>query len=362
MKNRTHLLLVLTIALLLTVAVSSQADDKFRVGVILGLSGEGANIGASCKNGITLGLESLKGPVRSKIEVLYEDDQMKPKNAVSAFNKLVNVDKVDVVITFSSSTSKAIAPLAERKELPVIAIASDPAIVRDREWVFNFWVTPEVQAKLLMKQLAKRGYKNIARIVATHDGTLAIKDAFDLANGDQVRIVLDEEYPVDVKDFRPYINKLKAVPKVDAVFVELFFGQTGLFAKQARELGVGLPLFNVETFEDPNELKISDGALVGHWYIQADDPGNSFHEIYRARFPDASIYISGNCHDVIALIGSALSNGKSRKTIPEFLGSIKNYQGAMGVFSATGDNRFSLQATVKIVTSKGFEKLEKDLS
>jgi len=73
-------------------------------------------------------------------------------------------------------------------------------------------------------------------------------------------------YTVESRDFRPFINKLKTKKDLDAIFVELFFGQPGLFAKQAKELGVKLPLFNVETFEDINELKLSEGALVGHWY------------------------------------------------------------------------------------------------
>ncbi len=331
--------------------------ESYKLGAILSLTGETANIGEACKNGIDMAVESLDADMKSSISVLYEDDELKTKNTISAFNKLATRDNIDAVLTFSSGTSKAIAPLADRRQIPLIAIASDPAVVKGSEYAFNLWVTPEEQVKHIFEEAKRRGYKKIARILATHDGTLAIRDAFDSMNNGQLEIVLDEEYPYEMKDFRPFITKLKATNGLDAVFVELFFGQTGLFAKQMRDLGADLPMFNIESFEDTKELEISDGALSGHWYVQADDPGEVFLKEYKEKYPDAMSYTAGNCHDALLLFAEAVKQKKIKAGMKDYFASVKNFKGAMGTFSATGDNRFSLPATIKVVTDSGFKKL-----
>ena len=361
--NIIRVLILLSVVVHSIPALAEGNREKFKIGAIVALSGEFASIGNACKNGMEIALDSLPSELKERIEVVYEDDQLKAKNSVAAFSKLSRLSGVDAVITLSSGTSKAVSPMADKSKVPLLAIASDPSVVKDRKFVFNVWVTPEEQSKLLLQELAQRGIKRVARIVAIHDGAIAIKEAFDAQNKGQVEIVLDEEYPVDVKDFRPFLNKLKQRDDIDAIFVEVFFGQTGLFARQARELGLQLPLFNIETFEDPTDLELSQGALVGHWYIQADDPGDQFIQEYSRRFPKQSNNTAGNCHDAILLLADALQKQKTSNTeLQQYLFTLKDFSGAMGRFSATGDNRFSFPAVTKIVTDDGFKKLDQKKS
>ena len=340
---------------------SSQAvaaePHAYKLGVILPLTGGAADIGAACKNGMTMAYEGLSSDIQGRLDIIYEDDANAPKNTVIAFSRLTSISKVDVVTTLSSGTSKAVSPLAEKAKVPLVAVASDPKIVEGREHVVNFWVAPREEARVLIPEIVRRGYKKIARVTAVQDGVLSVRDAFDEFNKGIVKIVLDEEYQQDAKDFRPFLTKLKARSDVDAIFVNLYFGQPGLFAKQARELGITLPLFNAESFEDPVQLELSKGALVGGWYAQADDPGETFLTEYRSRFPKATIFSAGNCHDIVALLGDALSKGRAPGEINQYMHQVKDFTGVMGTFSATGDNRFSLPATLKEVTKTGFREL-----
>ena len=361
--NFVKSLLILAICFHVTPVFAEGKSGKFKIGAIVALSGEYASIGNACKNGMEIALDSLPVEVQEQLKVVYEDDQLKPKNSVAAFSKLSRLQGVDAVITLSSGTSKAVSPIADKNKVPLLAIASDPSVVKDRTYVFNVWVTPEEQSKLLLQELKRRSINRVARIVAIHDGAIAIKEAFDAKNQGQVEIVVDEEYPVDVKDFRPFLNKLKQRNDIDAIFVEVFFGQTGLFARQAKELGLELPLFNIETFEDPTDLELSQGALVGHWYIQADDPGDKFTQEYSRRFPKQTNNTAGNCHDAILLLADAVQKQLTSNTeLQNYLYTLKDFSGAMGQFSATGDNRFSFPAVTKIVTDEGFRKLEQKKS
>ncbi len=49
---------------------------------------------------------------------------------------------------------------------------------------------------------------------------------------------------------------------VDAVFLHSYFGKAGIFLRQARPVGIKLPLINIETFESPDDVAASQGALL----------------------------------------------------------------------------------------------------
>ena len=142
------LLFVSAIAIPAVSAVAETAQNApFKVGVIVALSGGGAYLGESVKNGITMAMAMDKLPAadRAKLEILYEDDSLLPKNAATAFNKLVSTKSINAVITLGSGSSNAVASLAEQKHVPLIAIATDPAVVKGRNWAVNFWVTPAAE-------------------------------------------------------------------------------------------------------------------------------------------------------------------------------------------------------------------------
>lgn len=337
----------------------AQPPEKLNVGVILPISGESVSLGEALRNGITLGTEHISQAARSRIEITYEDDQMAAKNAISAFNKLVYDGKLDVLINLSSGTAKALSPLAEEKQIPFIAIASDRKVSEGKKYVFNFLMTPEEEAKVAIPEALKRGYKKIARIVSTQDGMLAIKSAFDKINNGRIEVVLDEEYPIEIKDFRTFIAKIHSRNDIDAIMLILIPGHCGLFAKQVRELGIKKGLFGFQMFEDKKEVEASNNALVGQWYVNADDADGKFVEEYRKRFPNASLWGAASGHDAVLLLGAAIDKDYSKKNFHSYLATLKDFSGALGVYSATGDNRFSLPAAVKVVTADGFEKLYK---
>lgn len=341
-------------------AVADAKPDKVsttKVGIILPLSGEAASLGIAIQNGIKLAIDQLNPNTRKRLEFIYEDDGLLAKNSIAAFNKLVATENIEVLVNASSGTSNVLAPLAQARGIPFIAIATDPKVSAGRDYVFNLWVTPEAEAATAIAEAQKRGYKKIARVVTIQDGALAIKSAFDRENKGQIIIVLDEEFNADVKDFKTYIAKLRQDTKIDAVMVVLLPGQCGVFAKQARQLGIRQDLMGFEMFEDINEVKASGGALVGQWYVNTDDPDSKFLDAYTKQYPEASIWGASAGYDSVLLIARAVEQGFKGSDINQFLATLKDFKGALGTYSATGDNRFSIPAAVKIVTKDGFETL-----
>jgi len=328
--------------------------DTIRMAAILPLSGEGASWGQAIKNGMEMAYDKLPVNIQSKIEIVYEDDAHSPRMSISALHKLLSAGPIDLVINESSATAKALAPILESKHIPLLAIASDPEVVHGRNFAFNFWVTPEEEAKVLLSEMQRRGYRRIARITTTHPGTLALNEAVDAIMPQDVSFILNEDYSSDVRDFRDFITKLRSRQKdTDAVMAVLTPGQLGIFSRQLRQMGVLLPLFGGETLEDNTEVVISQGTLVGSWYVSADDGAGTFLDEYRKRFPGASSGCAANGHDAVLLIARAIELQTKPGAIHEFLSRLRDFSGALGKYSSTDDHRFSLPARVKIVTQTG---------
>lgn len=340
----------------LAYAESSEAPI-LKVGVIVPLTGEGASWGNSFRNGMLLALEELSPEDRRRVQFIFEDDQLSASKAVSALTKLVTHDHIQAVINLSSGTANALAPIVERQGIVLLAVASDPKIVNGRRFAFNFWVTPEAEAQAMIPEALRRKYKNVVRLTTIHEGAFAVRNAMDAVNQGRIKFGIDEEYAPDNKDFRTVLAKIKARKDFDAIHPILFPGQLSTFTKQARSMGIELPFFGWEFFEDANEVKNSAGTMIGAWYVNADDSRGDFDQRYLKMFPGASLYTAANGNDAVLLFIAAAKKNPSSDGAREFLAQLKDFQGALGTYSSSGDNRFTLPAAVKEVTADGFKKL-----
>ena len=199
--------------------------------------------------------------------------------------------------------------------------------------------------------MVRRGYKKVARINAIHEGRLALKDSLDDQNNDKISFVIDDEYAPDEINFKPFLTKVKTLRKIDAIHVNLFFGKAGIFAKQASELGVNLPLVTTELFRDPKENEIAFGGLTGQWYVDIADPNDEFVKKYIKMFPGATPSVAPNGYDIIMMLRAAQkANVATNPTqLTEFLKTIKDFSGSLGTYSATGDYRFDMPVQIRIV-------------
>ena len=337
---------------------AAYADEpRIRIGAILPLSGDAASWGEAIKNGIELARSSLPPELARRIDIFYEDDQRNANLSVTAFQKLTRVSKVIGVIGVTAQPGMAVAPLAEQARIPYISIAVPKKISDGKKYVVMYYALAERMGEVMAEEAVRRSYKRIARVSSIHDGRFAMKQEFDRAAAGRVQVVLDEEYPVGDKDFRPFLNKVRAEPGIDAIYVNLVLGQAGLAAKQARELGISLPLFESEMFEDEAEVELSQGALNGQWFVNEADPPQSFLDAYTKRFPKAKIFNAANGYDAFLLIANAAARSLSPDEINRFIHHPGDLQGSMGSYRITADNRFDLPVAIKEVQPSGFKTL-----
>ena len=354
---RVASILLLVFLLLPLPAAAEQNQAPIKVAIIGPLSGDTVSFGESVKNGAIMAYDELPEDQRRTIALIFEDDGFQPARTVSAFRKAVDMDKASVVLVSGSSCGLAVSPLAEELKIPVVAVASDGNVVKGRNFVVNLWVTPETEAEAAYAELMRRKYRTIARISTEHAFPETVNKAFDKRAGKDIELALDQSFTTDVRDFRPIITRLRALPKLDAVELVLLPGQLGIFARQLREQGITVPMFGYEFFEDPREVEASRGALVGQWYVNSKSAQPDFLKAYERKFPEAPSFAAANGYDFVKIIALALSKDRSTQGINHTLHKLDDFQGALGRYSASGQNTFTLPAAIKVVTESGFKEL-----
>jgi ABC-type branched-subunit amino acid transport system substrate-binding protein len=358
LRSCVHLLIALAGILGVAVPQGHSETSPLKIGAILPLTGSSAMFGLTCKAAIEQALSELPVDERSRVSVVYEDDGLVASRSVAAGQKLLNVDKIDALISWSSSTALSMVALTERKKIPHLSIASDPAVAVGRSYSFTYWALPEDEAKTLYEHLVGQGKRRVAIIAVTHNGLLAVRDAFArlAATDNRIEIVSSEEVGSDVQDFRGVLERIRSRGSIDA-FIPIFFpGQLGVVVRQARGGGITAPIFGFETFEDYDEIKASAGLFSGVVYATGADPAEVFVKKFKGTNPDANLYSASNCYDCAQLLVKASQVSSDPDAQARFLRSLRSYPTASGSISSTGDNRFSLPTVLKTIDASGEPK------
>jgi branched-chain amino acid transport system substrate-binding protein len=208
MLTRTSLFFVL-FALVYTSGLVHAQPSTTRVGLIAPLSGEFASYGVGAAQAMELANDQTAGP---KITLVKEDNRTcQSGDAITAFHKLVNVDKVDVVVTFCTAAAQGVLPLTIQRKIPLIQLTEsgvDPS---------NYMLKMMPEALPFAKQLAKdlrKKYTTIALVGNEMEvntgprGNLPVfSETFTRLGG---KIVLTETFPDTETDFKSLVLRIRS--------------------------------------------------------------------------------------------------------------------------------------------------------
>jgi len=337
-------LFLIAFSLLFTKQAHSQ--EKIKIGVIAPLSGSISTVGETLKNSVMLADISLDN--NDLVEFIFEDDSFSPKNSVTAARKLISQDKVSGIIIFGSSTSLAVAPIAETEKIPTIAMALSEKVALSREYTFRLFFIVDDLAELAAKEAVKLNYQSLAIVTTTQDGMLAMRDKFLTTN--KIKLLLNEEVAPEETDFRSTASKIARL-NPSAVFLALLPPQPSSFSKQLRQLGYKGELFSGPQIQSLSEVAASNGALQQTWFVtQNDHTAKEFYNNYKQKFGDVSHPDGIYGYEAARLF----INGASNKDIFYYLSNLKEFHGIHGKYNYIGANTFASPVTVKRITKDGF--------
>jgi branched-chain amino acid transport system substrate-binding protein len=297
-RHRTARLAALSLALFSAFSLGcAKTQNELVIGEYGSLTGTTATFGTSTKNGIELYMDNVNaggGIGGVKVRVIVEDDQSKPEEAATAVNKLIGQDGVIAVLgEVASSRSMAAAPICQQAGVPMITPSStNPKVTELGDYISRVCFIDPFQGAMIAKFARTNLHFTKGAVFRDikNDYSMGLanffSDAYKAAGG---TIVADEAYSEGDQDFKAQLTVIKS-KHPQFLMVPGYYTEVGLIARQAKELGLDVPLLGGDGWVSERLLQIAEGALngsyfVNHYWEQDPNPAiQNFVKDYKTRY------------------------------------------------------------------------------
>jgi branched-chain amino acid transport system substrate-binding protein len=327
---------------------SNDGENTIKIGVYGDLTGQTSSFGQSTKNGIELAVEEINkaGGINGKqIQLVIEDDQGRPEQAKTVVSKLINQDKVVAVLGEVASTNTlAAAPVAQEAKIPMITPSStNIKITEIGDYISRVCFIDSFQGSTMGKFAALSLKAKTAAILGdvNSDYSKGLTQFFEeefTKNGG--KIIAKEAYTQNDPDFKGQLTKIRDL-KPDVLYVPGYYGQVGIIAKQARELGMEMPILGGDGWDSPELWKLGGEALKNAYitnHYSADNPApeiQNFVKNYKAKFNTVPDSLAALAYDSAKILADAIKRAGSTENakLKDAINSTKNFAGVTGNIS-----------------------------
>ncbi len=318
----------------------TKKEETIKIGLAGPMTGDQSKMGIDMKNGAALAIKEWNdkgGVLGKKIELIVEDDQHDPKQAVAVANKLVNLGAAGVIGHFNSSASIPASAVYHNANIPMITPASTNPQLTEQGFsnVFRICGRDDQQGRVAAEFVMKK--LHIQRVAVLHDKTTygqGLADEFVKALGDKVKVVYYNGIIQGDKDFRAVLTALKE-KRPQLLYFGGVYPEAGLIIKQARELGITIPFMSGDGVIDPKFIEIAGQAAEGTYLTFSPDPSKlesakGFMEKYIKTYGEPGPY-SIYAYDAANVLLTAIKIAKTTdgNAISETIHKMK-YRGALG--------------------------------
>lgn len=267
----------------------AAAERTVKIGAVYPLSGNHAIYGEAGQAAVKIFFDKFnQQPRHFQYEVVFEDTAGSLSRAVPALNKLVYLDKADVLITLFSNFGAAVKPIAAQRNLIHFNVGADR---NNTDGVHNFMAADDLTdaARLLQDKLLKEGHRKIDIVCVNTTGAIAHADAFKTLVERENKLAIGRVHYVnqDEKDFRIMIAKMKAnQPDAVVLFISTI-PTVDIFLRQYKDANVRIPFTGINLFAYLKDKSLAEGA----WAVRAAPPTSSYEREYAAATgSDATTY------------------------------------------------------------------------
>ncbi|MEO5616718.1 MAG: ABC transporter substrate-binding protein [Candidatus Eisenbacteria bacterium] len=383
---------ILGLAVLSSGCGGSSAQEELVIGEYGSLTGNDADFGQSTKKGVEMALDELTAEKQGKIgglpvRAVVEDDQGRPEEAATVVQKLINQDRVLAVIgEVASSRSLAGAPICQQNSVPMISPSSTNfKVTQVGDYIFRMCFIDDFQGVVMARFTGETlGLKRVAILKdVKNDYSVGLTSVYTeayVARGGTV--VTEQAYSAGDQDFRAQLTAIKG-KQPEAIFVPGYYGDVGLIARQARELGLKMPILGTDGWESDQLITIGGEALEGcyysnHFAVDNPDPNlQNFLQKHREKYGAEPNAITGLAYDAAKVLFSsmerlyeqdpagfaALAASKAgtverkaaSKKLRDIIATTTNYAGITGVITLD-ENRNATKPAV-VIEIKGGKKV-----
>ncbi|QRK12900.1 ABC transporter substrate-binding protein [Archangium violaceum] len=344
--------------------------DTLLLGQVGSLTGSEATFGVSARNGIAMAVQEANaagGVKGKKLAVRVYDSQGRPEEAAQAATRLITQDKVAVILgEAASSNSMAMADKAQAAGVPMITPSStNPAVTQKGDYIFRVCFIDPFQG-FVMAKFARDNLK-LNQVAVLQDNksaySVGLTDVFNRKFSEMGgTIVATESYSKGDTDFRAQLTAIKKM-KPQALFVPGYYTDVGIIARQARELGLMVPLLGGDGWESDKLFELGGAAIEGSYYANhysVDNPDPRVQEFikkYKAAYGAVPDSVAALAYDAAQLAIDAMTRAPdlSGKAIRDALAATQNFPGVAGTINLD-ENRDAVKEAVILQVEGGKTK------
>lgn len=349
---------------------SASSENEILLGEVGSMTGSSATFGTSTHNGIDLAVREINtagGVKGKKLRVISLDDQGKPEEAATAVTKLITQNKVTAILgEVASSRSLAMAPIAQQYQVPMLTPSStNPKVTEQGDYIFRVcFIDPFqglVMAKFALENLKVKRVSILRDIKNDYSVGLAnfFTDTFKKGGG---QIVSDLSYSEGDIDFKSQLTAIRS-KNPEAIFVPGYYTEVGLIARQAKELGIKVPLLGGDGWDSPKLKEIGGTAIEGsyfsnHYSEENKDPQvQEFIRNFKAAFGVVPDGLAAMGYDAAKVLANSMERAPSLSgaDIKNALATTKDYQGVTGKITIDAQRNAVKSAVVLKVVGNEFK-------
>lgn len=362
----------LSLAALVAMTLACFGEDEILVGEYASLTGGSASFGQSSHKGTALAIEEINaggGVLGKKIKLITEDDQSRAGQPATIVRKLIAQDKVTAILgEVASSKSLEGAPICQQNKIPMISPASTNAKVTEvGDYIFRTCFIDPFQGTVMSRFARTKGWKKIAILTdVKQDYSTGLTENFVkdfTANGGE--IVKEQKFSTGDKDFKPQLTAIKAA-KPDAIFVPGYYPEVSLIAKQARLLGLKVPLLGGDGWVGESLLPVAGDSLDGcffssHFSADAQAPQvREFVKKFKTKYGETPDDMAALGYDSAMILADAMKRAGTTDPakLRDAIAATKNHEGITGTISLDARRDASKPAVIQTIANGGFQYVE----
>lgn len=367
MNYRTFGALVAVAGLAFSPLAHAQAAPV-KLGAVLSLTGPVGFIGDPQQKVLELQVKRLNeqgGVLGRQIELVVYDDQSDPSNANTFAKRLIDSDKVDVLLGGTITPSAmAMVPHAERSATPYVSFGGGASIVEPvKKWVFKTPPTDRLVAERMLQDLKDHGFTRVALLAETSGfGQSGRKELTTSASKYGITIATEETYGAKDTDVTPQLTKIRGVPGIQALVVFCGAGPSpAMVARGIAQLGLKLPVYMPHAAVNQELVKLAGSAAEGirmptAAFVVIDalpegDPskkvGQEYYASYKAAYNTDASPFGANAADALMIAVDSLKRaGSTDKTkVRDAIEKTSDLVGLNGTFKMSAEDHNGLDLT-----------------
>lgn len=336
--------------------VAANAYAQIKIGATMPLTGYAASYGEDAKRGVELAIDQVNaaGGIRGKkVEAIFEDDGGAGKMGVAAIQKLVTIDKVQVIVDgMMSATALPAAPICrENKVVFIGTLTSHPEVTSPGGYIYRIAASDVINAnaaaKFVYNVLKKR---RGGGLFATTDYGVRFKkivqERFEKLGGSWL---VSDEFPQGATDYRTQLAKIKE-KNPEVLFVVATHKEAAQMLRQMVELKFRPVMIGTSFFDDPTLIELAGDAAEGVYFTTGagtvmgmESKLKDFAAAFKAKFGKDPAICAKHFYDATNLAIEAIkSGGETGPEIDKAMAKTKDYLGVTGsvTFNAIGDRIF----------------------